>query len=87
MVFLLAAKFVLMPILAWVCSQNCAYIRYSNNTRPIPPKKKAKCENFLTSVISADRNLNPHKGIHTPHTCYDFVPDAIHGVVGMQELS
>jgi hypothetical protein len=31
----------------------------------------------------ADRNLNPHKGIHTPHTRYDFVPDAIHGVVGM----
>jgi hypothetical protein len=30
----------------------------------------------------ADRNLNPHKGIHTPHTRYDFVPDAIHGVVG-----
>ena len=33
------------------------------------------------------RNLNPHQGIDTPHARYDFVPDPIRAVVGMQELS
>ena len=33
-----------------------------------------------------DRNLNPHKGIHTPHARYDFVPDSIHRAVWMQKL-
>ena len=37
-------------------------------------------------ITLADRNLNPHKGILAPHTRYDFVPDPICGVVGMQEL-
>ena len=40
-----------------------------------------------SGVVGADRNLNPHKGIHTPHARYDFVPDPIRPVVGMQELS
>ena len=35
----------------------------------------------------ADRNLNPRKGIHTPHARYEFVRDSIRSVVGMQELS
>ena len=35
----------------------------------------------------ADRNLNPRKGIHTPHARYEFVRDPIRPVVGMQELS
>ena len=34
-----------------------------------------------------DRNLNPHQGIDTPHARYDFVPDPIRAVVGMQDLS
>ena len=38
-------------------------------------------------AMVADRNLNPHKGIHPPHARYDFAPDPIHRVVGMQELS
>ena len=42
---------------------------------------------FFALHSFADRNLNPHKGIHTPHARYDFVPDPIRPVVGMQELS
>ena len=42
---------------------------------------------LIVHAGAADRNLNPHKGIHTPHARYDFIPDAIAGMVRRQELS